>query len=133
MDSLSDPDFVDIFDRVTGYIDVEGCETPEDIEWEMMGAIAIMRRGARKAKKDSTKKKWFGRIKLFGILGTHGVPSKSKELRGKPRLGFAYRTIEYAEAHPRSKIALTLRHGKAKAKKIMRERLQKRLRALARK
>ena len=133
MDSIRDTDFAKIFHRVTEYIDVAGCETPEDIEYRMADAIKYMRKVGEKAKKDSTKRKWFGRIKLLGILGTHGVPSKSVELRGKPRVGFAFRTIEYAEAHPRSKIALTLRHGKAKSKKIMTERLQKRLRALARK
>ena len=131
MDSLSDPDFVDIFDRVTGYIDVEACKTPEDIEWEMMAAIAIMRRGVRKAKRASTRKKWGGRIKLLGILGTDGIPAISEKLRGKIRMGFAYRVIQFAEAHPRSRVALTLQYGKEKAKKILRERLQKRLRALA--
>ena len=83
MDSLTDPDFVDLFDRVAEYLDLEACKTKEDIEYEMIGAISIMRRGVRKAKRASTRKKWGGRIKLLRILGKNGVPATSEKLKGK--------------------------------------------------
>jgi len=133
MDTLVDRDFAKIFDRVTEYIDVRDCETPEDVERKMLSAIKMMRKIAKKAKKDSTKKKWYGRIKLLGILGRDGVPATSKKLKGKIRMGFARRTIQYVEAHPRSIVALTLQYGKETARKILRKRLLKRRRALARK
>jgi len=131
MDSLTDPDFVDLFDRVAEYLDLEACKTKEDIEYEMIGAISIMRRGVRKAKRASTRKKWGGRIKLLRILGKNGVPATSEKLKGKIRMGFARRTIKYAKSHPRSRLALTLKYGKEKARKILGKRLQKRLRTLA--
>ena len=133
MDTIVDRDFANIFDRVTEYIDVRGCETPEDIEYQMIRSIKYMRKFAKKAKKNSTKRKWYGRIKLLGILGRDGVPATSKKLKGKIRMGFARRAIQYAEARPRSRVALTLQYGKEKAQKILRKRLLKRLRTIARK
>ena len=133
MDTLPDRDFADIFHRITEYIDVAGCETPEDIEYEMIKAIRYMKRLRSKAKKPSTIKKWSTKIKRFYILGRDGVPAKSKKLKGKTRVGFATRVMEYAMMRPRSRISLTLQYGKEKAEKIFRKRLLKRLRTLARK
>ena len=130
MDSLTDAAFVDLFDRVAEYLDLTNCTTKEDIEYEMLGAIALMKRGIRKAKRDSTKKKWGGKVKLMFVLGRDGVPSKSKKLRGKPRVSFARRAIEFVQVHPRSRVALTLTYGKKTAQKILNIRLQKRLRTL---
>ena len=131
MDTLTAREFMGIFDRMTEYLDLEGCKTKEDIEWEILNSIAIMKRGVRKAKRESTKRRWNRMVQLMYVLGKDGVPSKSKELRGKPRVSFARRAIQYAEIHPRSRLALTLKYGKDKAKKILRERLLKRLRTLA--
>jgi len=132
MDTIVDRDFANIFDRVTEYIDVRGCETPEDIEYQMIRSIKYMRKFAKKAKKNSTKRKWYGRIKLLGILGRDGVPATSKKLKGKIRMGFARRAIQYAEIHPRSRLALTLTYGKKTAKKILRRRSLKKRRTMAR-
>lgn len=133
MDSLPARDFMKLFERMTAYIDLEGCETPEDIEYEMMTAIKMMRIGRDRARKKSTRKKWGGRIKLIRTLGRDGVPAVSEKLRGKTRMGFARRAIQYAEIHPRSRLALTLKYGKKTARKILRRRLLKRLRTLRRK
>jgi hypothetical protein len=133
MDSIPDREFSKIYDRVSEYIDLAGCVSVEDIEDRMIDAIELMRKAGRKAKKTSTRKKWYGRAKLLMTLGRDGVPARSKELKGKTRVGFATRTAEYVMLHPRSRIALTLTYGKEKARKIMNERLRKRLRTLARK
>jgi len=133
MDSLTDAAFVDLFDRIAEYIDLTNVTKSSDIEYEMLYAITLLKRGIRKAKRDSTKKKWGGKVKLLYILGRDGVPSKGKKLRGKPRVSFARRAIQFAEAHPRSRLALTLTYGKKTAQKILNKRLQKRLRTLAKK
>jgi hypothetical protein len=130
MDTLTDREFMDIFDRVSVYIDFRDCETAEDIERKMLSAIKIMRKGIDKAKKPSTRKKWGGRIKLLRTLGRDGVRAKTLD---KTRMGFARRAIQYAEARPRSRLSLTLTYGKKTARKILRKRLLKRLRTLARK
>lgn len=130
MDSLTDREFMDIFDRMTEYIDLADCETPEDIERRMLSAIKLMKRARDRGKKPSTRKKWGGRIKLLRTLGRDGVPAKTLK---KIRMGLARRAIQYAEIHPRSRLSLTLTYGKKTAKKILRKRLLKRLRTLARK
>ena len=132
MDSLTDPDFMKLFQRITEYIDLADCETSEDIELKMLSAIKIMRRARDKAKKESTAKKWGGRIKLLYTLGRDGVPCVSEKLKGKTRMGFARRAIEFAEIHPRSRLALTLTYGKKKARKILRRRSLKRQRTMER-
>jgi hypothetical protein len=133
MDSIPNRDFMKLFERMTAYIDMKDCETPEDIERKMLSAIKIMRRARDRGKKPSTRKKWGGRIKLIRTLGRDGVPATSEKLKGKTRMGFARRAIEFAEIHPRSRLALTLTYGKNKARKILRRRLLKRLKTLARK
>jgi len=130
MDSLTDREFMGIFERMTEYIDLADCETPEDIERKMISAIKLMKRARDRGKKPSTRKKWRGRIKLLRTLGRDGVPAKTLK---KMRMGFARRTIQFAEIHPRSRLSLTLTYGKKTARKILRKRLLKRLRTLARK
>lgn len=132
MDSLTDREFMDLFDRMTVYVDLAKCKTPEDIERRMLSAIKLMRRARDRGKKPSTRKKWGGRLKLLRILGRDGVPATSKKLKGKTRMGFARRAVQYAEIHPRSRLSLTLKYGKKKARKILRKRLLKRLRTIAR-
>jgi len=132
MDSLPAHEFMKLFQRMSAYIDLKGCETPEDIEQKMIDAIKIMRRARDRGKKPSTRKKWGGRIKLIRTLGRDGVPAVSEKLKGKTRMGFARRAIQYAEIHPRSRLALTLQYGKKTARKILRRRLLKRLRTIAR-
>ena len=133
MDSLTDREFMHLFERVSEYIDFKGCETPEDIERKLLSAIKIMRKARDRGKKPSTRKKWGGRIKLLRTLGRDGVLAISEKLKGKIRMGLARRTIQYAEIHPRSRLSLTLTYGKKTARKILRRRLLKRLRTLARK
>jgi len=133
MDSLPAREFVKLFERMTAYIDLADCETPEDIERKMLSAIKLMRRARDRGKKHSTRKKWGGRVKLIRTLGRDGVPAVSEKLKGKIRMGFARRAIQYAEIHPRSRLALTLKYGKKTARKILRRRLLKRLRTIARK
>ena len=130
MDSLTDREFMGIFERMTEYIDLADCETPEDIERKMISAIKLMKRARDRGKKPSTRKKWSGRIKLIRTLGRDGVLAKTLK---KTRMGFAARTMEYAMIHPRSRLSLTLQYGKKTARKILRRRLLKRLRTLARK
>lgn len=130
MDSLTDRSFMDLFQRMTAYVDLKGCETQEDIEQKMISAIKFMRRARDRGKKPSTRKKWGGRIKLIRTLGRDGVPAVTLD---KIRMGFARRTAEYAEIHARSRLALTLQYGKKTAKKILRKRLLKRIKTLARK
>ena len=65
MDSLTDAAFVDLFDRVAEYLDLTNVTKPSDIEYEMLYAITLLKRGIRKAKRDSTKKKWGGKVKLL--------------------------------------------------------------------
>ena len=132
MDSIPAREFVKLFERVSEYVDLADCETPEDIEMKMLSAIKIMRRARDKAKKESTAKKWGGRVKLLYILGRDGVPCVSEKLKGKIRMGFARRAIQYAEIHPRSRLALTLTYGKKTAKKILRRRSLKKRRTMAR-
>lgn len=133
MDTLTDREFIKLFDRMTYYVDFKGCETQEDIEHRMMKAIKYMKWLRDKGKKPSTRKKWAGRIKLLRTLGRDGVPATSEKLKGKTRMGFARRAIQYARLRPRSRLSLTLTYGKEKARKILRKRLLKRLRTLARK
>ena len=128
MDSLPARDFAKLFERMTAYIDLKGCETPEDVERKMLSAIKLMRRARDRAKKPSTVKKWSGRLKHIYILGRDGVPAKTLE---KTRMGFAVRTLEETMVHPRRRIALTLKYGKEEARRILRKRLLKRLRTIA--
>ena len=130
MDTLTDREFIKLFDRMSYYIDFKDCETAEDIERKMSSAIKTMKKFAKKARKDSTKRKLYGRIKLLRILGRDGVPAKTLD---KIRMGFARRAIQYARLRPRSRLSLTLTYGKEKARKILRKRLLKRIRTLARK
>ena len=130
MDSLTDRSFMDLFNRMSEYIDFKDCKTPEDIEYEMIKAIRLMKRARDKAKKPSTVKKWSGRLKHLYILGRDGIPAKTLK---KTRMGFAVRTLEETMLHPRRRIALTLKYGKEEARKILRKRLLKRLRTMARK
>ena len=131
MDSLPARDFMKLFQRMTAYIDLKDCETAEDIERKMLSAIKLMKKARDRGKKPSTRKKWGGRIKLIRTLGRDGVPATSEKLKGKTRMGFARRAIEFAEIHPRSRLALTLQYGKKTARKILRRRLLKRLRTIA--
>ena len=125
MDSIPDRQFMYIFDRVTEYIDLKGCETPEDIEERMRWATKFMRTVIRKAKKKSTKRKWRGQLKLMYTLRREGVPAKSPKLKGKTRVGFQTRAVEHAMLHPRRAIALTLHYGKKRARRILRERARR--------
>ena len=133
MDSIPDRQFMDIFDRVTEYIDLKGCNTPEDIEERMRWATKFMRTIRRKAKKKSTKRKWRTMLKLMYTLRREGVPAKSPKLKGKTRVGFQTRVMEEVMLHPRRAIALTLTYGKKRALRILRERARRRMEKTARK
>ena len=132
MDSIPDRQFMYIFDRVTAYIDLKGCETPEDIEERMKWATKFMRTIVRKAKKKSTKRKWRTMLKLMYTLRREGVPAKSPKLKGKTRIGFQTRAVEHATLHPRRSIALTLFYGKKRARRILRERARRKKERIAR-
>ena len=132
MDSIPDRQFMYIFDRVTAYIDLKDCETPEDIEERVSQAIYFMRTIVRKAKKKSTRKKWRSIIRRTRSLIREGVPAKSPKLKGKTRMGFQTRAVEHAMLHPRRAIALTLFYGKKRARRILRERARRKKERIAR-
>lgn len=132
MDSIPDREFMDLFDRFSLYVDVKDCETPEDIVDSINASIRLMKRITKKAKRKRTVKRWNKKIKLLRVLKREGYSAKSPKLKGKTRMGIQTRIIEHARLHPRRAIALTLRYGKKRAVKILRERKKRKISEYAR-
>lgn len=119
MDTIPDREFMDIFKRVSIIVDLKGCQTPEDVKARIEEAKTAMVRAGRAAEKDSTKKKWFGRVKFLNAIKKEGTWSENL---AKKRVGFQTRTIDEASEHPNGRIALTLTHGNEMADEIQRKR-----------
>lgn len=135
MDTIPHRQFIAMFDRMSKYIDVKGCKTPRDIERRLQRCYKLMENGARRAKKKSTRKKWFGRMKHIRILLERGtriktaLTSKRKRELGVPniRTSFPDAVIEEAIRHPYGIINYSLRYGHKDAKKKRLEHARRRL------
>jgi hypothetical protein len=135
VDSIPHREFVSIFHRMTAYIDLKGCRTPEDIERRIKRCYKLMENGANRAKKKSTRIKWFGRMKLMRILMESGtriktaLTSKRKSELGLPnrRTSFPDAVIEEAIRHPYGIVNYSLRYGNKEARKKRLEHSRRRL------
>ena len=102
MDFLSDSEFNSIFNRVSAKVDLQGANTPEEVN-----------------------RRLHQKIKEFPPRLSGGWRSFLKRLMFA---GFGRRTIDEAVSKPRGKVALTLKYGREKARDILLARARKRLR-----
>lgn len=105
MDFLPDIEFHPIFNRISKKINLQGCGTPEEIN-------------ARLKRKINEYKAIYGITPIAQFQGENKVAG----LRTLVAAGFGRRTIDEAMARPRGKVALTLKHGREKALRILNRR-----------
>ena len=109
-DSMADKEFHIVFNRISRRVNLKDCATPEEVNACIKGKINHYR-----ITYGSTP------------LGALKIEGKISSLRNLICEGFARRTINDAIAYPQGKVALTLRHGREKARSILTKRKNKRL------
>jgi hypothetical protein len=133
VDTIPPPELFNIFQRVSIYVDLEGCETPEDVRQRVLRTLRLMQKAVENAKRPSTRRKWLGSMKFLWTIirertrPTTIVTQKRKYDLDVPnrRVGFQTAVIDEAIKHPNGLINLSLDYGIQKAKKKL-ERRQKR-------
>lgn len=111
MDFMPDKEFHKLFDRISIIVDLRGAATPREINKRLNRKIKEYRYLSRK-----------------GQLASFRASRMPDFLKRLISAGFGMRTIDEAVANPRGKIALTLKYGRGKARRILRKRAQRRLR-----
>ena len=109
MESLTDKEFNELFDRVTRRVDLTGCRTPEDVN--------------RRLKQKIQEQSYLPGPKVLALLHVTNRNSFFRNLIP----GFGRRTIDAAVSRPKGIAALTLKHGRKKAKDILLNRARRRL------
>ena len=109
---MPDKEFHKIFDRVSKIVNFKGAGTPQE----------IIRRLNRKIKEYSYPS---GNTPLAQLRAKRRI----SDLENLISAGFARRTIDEAVANPQGEVALTLKHGRKKAKDILLNRARRRLRS----
>ena len=112
MDFMPDKEFHVIFNRVSRTIDLKGAGTPSEIHERLKNRIKIYQRQEKELEKPIQAKKRISNLKKLIFSG------------------FGRRTIDEAVAKPHGKVALTLRHGREKARDILLVRSRKRIGSL---
>jgi hypothetical protein len=102
MDEMPDPEFHELFDRTTNYIDLRGKVTVNQISKELWKAREQCKSLYLRAKNMYERANYRNAIAGYDNL---------------IRYGFANRTIKEALANPRGFIANTLIYGKIEAKR----------------
>ena len=109
VDSLTDKEFNELFDRVSRRVDLTGCRTPGDVNKRLI--------------QKSKERRYIPERNLLALLHASNRSSFFRQLIPS----FGKRTIDEAYARPKGIIALTLRHGREKAKDILLNRARRRL------
>lgn len=107
IDFIPDKEFHPIFDRISEIVDLKGA----------FSVVEINERLEETAK--DIKRSPFLRRSRANLVGKNLIKLKDA--------GFGSRVIKEASENPRGKIALTLKHGREKAKKILLERSRRRI------
>jgi len=102
MDSVSSYEFHGIFDRVSIYIDLQGCVTAQAINEKLWKARETCKRKYLEAKNPFERTKYRNAVAGYVNLIRHG---------------FANRVLEEAAIEPNGPIANTLLYGRAEAKR----------------
>lgn len=102
MDSISSYEFHKIFDRASDFIDFKGKFTVEAIEAELLKAREKCKKLRRKAETARERAKFRRAALSYGNLLEYG---------------FASRAVQEAAINPKGIVGMTLKHGKAEAKK----------------
>jgi len=105
LDFMPDREFHPLFDRTSKRVNLQGCETPEEIN-------------ARLIRRIKEQKAIYGNTPLSPFQGENKVAG----IRTLINAGFGRRTIDEAMARPRGKVALTLKYGRDKALRIEKRR-----------
>jgi hypothetical protein len=105
MDSLADKEYNAVFNRVAKRVNLQGCSTPHEIEIRLNNQIHDNRA-------------------TYGISPLRAMQAEGEciNLQNLVASGFARRAIDEAIAKPEGKIALTLKYGREKAKRIIEKR-----------
>lgn len=108
MDSLTDQEFNCVFKRISRKIDFEGCSTPHEINIRLNNRIHENR-------------------SAYGTSPLRAMQAEGEcmQLQGLVESGFARRVISEAIAKPEGRIALVLKYGREKAKRIIEKRKNK--------
>jgi hypothetical protein len=102
MDNVSSYEFGKIFDRTTDYIDLEGKGTVSAIERALWRAREYCRRRYQRAETEAQRARFKAAKMAYDNLLQHG---------------FARRAMREALREPEGFVALTLRFGKAEARR----------------
>jgi anaerobic ribonucleoside-triphosphate reductase len=124
MDFLPDKEFHPIFERVSRKVNLKGAGSPAEINERLKKQIKKEKEKTRMIKEAISKgyaekralTRWLKKIRM-----------SRKDLKKLIFSGFGRRTIDEAIARPHGKVALTLRHGRKKAKEILLERARRRI------
>lgn len=136
MDTLPPSQFMDIYERLRFFVDMNDCPTYEDLLRRMEECEKLMENAGANAKKESTRWKWFKRRKFIRILlQKEDIPKTALTRQRKRDLGLPMRRQDFAKAmideaikHPNGIVNLSLKHGYKKAKmKIEKQQNQKRI------
>jgi hypothetical protein len=127
LDTIPPRELFDIFERVCLYVDLKGCETPEDVRQKVLQTLRLMQRAVDSAKRPSTRRKWLGKMKfLWTIIREESIPKTDLTTRRKydlgvpnRRVGFQTAVINEAIENPDSLYNLTFDHGYSRAKTRM--------------
>ena len=111
MDTIPHRDFIKLFDRISTYVDMKDCNTPEDIERRMRRCLQLMQNGVDGAKKESTKRKLLGRMKMMWTIIREGTkPTTALTTQRKYDLGLPNRRVSFATTIIDEAIELSLIH-----------------------
>lgn len=116
-DTIPDGAFLELFKRLCLTIRFGRTRNPGEIQKRIGDRLRLMRKMMRKFKKGRTIKRWRGRY---------------NKLRTLYRKRFSERIWREAVENPGSIYDLTLEHGYERAKKILKERAEKRIGRLKR-
>ena len=110
MDFIPDKEFHPIFNRVSEVVDLKGAFSVDEVNERLERTIRGIKRSRRA-----------GRLRK----GRAGFIEKN--LKRLEKAGFGKAVIKQASENPRQIVALTLRYGRKKAKKILLERAKRRI------
>ena len=110
MDFMPDKEFHSLFDRINKYVNLQGCNTPADVNECLYSKIRSLKTLAKR-----------------GQINTRQVIRQISEYKKLIFSGFGRRTIAEAVADPRGKVALTLQYGRKKAREILLARARRRI------
>jgi len=108
---MPDKEFHKLFNRISKRVNLKGAGTPQEVNRRLKRKINEYRYLPRKDQ-------------LAVFFARARMPNLKKLIFA----GFGRRTIDEAVANPRGEIALTLKHGREKARDILRKRARRRLR-----